>query len=82
MGFLLVFYSKLIRARMSGSNAGRKSLIGFNSDVVDGLFLPGLLSIVLLARYVGDVVIGMLAGVVFCALAVLAKKIVVPGTFS
>ena len=35
-----------------------------NSDVVDGLFLPGLLAIVLLlmlARYVGDVVIGMLA---------------------
>ena len=49
--------------------------------VVDGLFLPGLLAIVLLARYVGDVVIGMLAGV-FCALALLAKKIVVPGTFS
>ena len=34
----------------------------FNSHVVDGLFLPVLLAIVLLAGYVGDVVIGMLAG--------------------
>ena len=54
------------------------SLFGVHSDVVDGLFLLGLLAIVLLPWYVGDVA----CRVVFCALAMLAKKIVVPGTFS